>query len=318
MRILEFMSFNPSWFLTLPGILITSGVILLLIALILLLTSTKKEEEEEIASQEVESYKPIVEDELSVEPLEIKVPTVADAVAVAVADADVTPSMAVKNEEIVMPIKEEMTVEQPQINNVGILDIASNNVNVEKTENVETLVLNNEGLSENVGVLNINSNNLNQVNNVVEPATSNVTMDSIEENVVIKNAEEPVFNIPNIETTPVVDTIPSVSIYGGVNPTLDIHKSDFEPEKPVIYGGADPLENTAPIPTVPRQAYSASTPQVNVNPIPVPVTPTTEVKLVDPIAQPTEITPSAIVDTSINDTISAGSVSEEAIETLEI
>ena len=50
MKILEFMSFNPGWFLTLPGILITSGVILLLIALILLLTSAKKEEEEENVS----------------------------------------------------------------------------------------------------------------------------------------------------------------------------------------------------------------------------------------------------------------------------
>ena len=54
MKILEFMSFNPGWFLTLPGILITSGVILLLIALILLLTSAKKEEEERLAKEKAE------------------------------------------------------------------------------------------------------------------------------------------------------------------------------------------------------------------------------------------------------------------------
>lgn len=44
MKILEFMSFSPSWFLSLPGILITSGVVLLLVALIILLSSNKKDD----------------------------------------------------------------------------------------------------------------------------------------------------------------------------------------------------------------------------------------------------------------------------------
>ena len=64
MKILEFMSFNPGWFLTLPGILITSGVILLLIALILLLTSAKKEEEEEMGKKD-EPYKGMKEKYIS-------------------------------------------------------------------------------------------------------------------------------------------------------------------------------------------------------------------------------------------------------------
>lgn len=46
MKIIDFMSFSPDWFLTLPGMLITGGVVLLLIALIILLTSNKKNDNE--------------------------------------------------------------------------------------------------------------------------------------------------------------------------------------------------------------------------------------------------------------------------------
>ena len=74
MKILEFMSFNPGWFLTLPGILITSGVILLLIALILLLTSAKKEEEEENVSPVNSFTTPNVETPVAPEPVQINVP----------------------------------------------------------------------------------------------------------------------------------------------------------------------------------------------------------------------------------------------------
>ncbi len=304
MRILEFMSFNPSWFLTLPGILITSGVILLLIALILLLTSTKKEEEEEIASQEVESYKPIVEDGLSVEPLEIKVPTV----------ENVITSMPTMNEA---PIEEkeiavEPKVEQPQINTGGILD-AINNINTVNEVN-SNIDFNTEQASTSFqeGTLDINFDNIKPEGDIETPIL-NINEEKSEVVEEVPVAPE----IPNLEIPSTKEDMSSVSIYGGASPTLDIHKSDFEPEKPVIYGGADPLENTAPIPTVPRQAYSASTvsmPQVNANPIPVPAMPVTEAKLVDPIAQPTEVTPSAIVDNSINDTISASPV----VETLEL
>ena len=87
MKILEFMSFNPGWFLTLPGILITSGVILLLIALILLLTSAKKEEEEENVSPVNSFTTPNVETPVAPEPVQINVPE-------APAQEEIKPSIA--------------------------------------------------------------------------------------------------------------------------------------------------------------------------------------------------------------------------------
>lgn len=43
MNVLEFMSFDPSWFITVPGLLITGGVLLLLIALIVFVATSKKD-----------------------------------------------------------------------------------------------------------------------------------------------------------------------------------------------------------------------------------------------------------------------------------
>ena len=43
MNITEFMSFDLEWFTTVPGILITGGVVVLLIALILFIASNKND-----------------------------------------------------------------------------------------------------------------------------------------------------------------------------------------------------------------------------------------------------------------------------------
>lgn len=305
MKILEFMSFNPGWFLTLPGILITSGVILLLIALILLLTSAKKEEEEQQSSTTTTLTTNNVETVAQPEPIQVNVPS-----------APVEEKTVTIEQPTMQTIEERPTnqpVEQAPSNNmgVGILDIANNNIKPVVEEPVMPSKV------ETPGVLNINEGTVQQtkvqeeipsinINKVETPVVNN---ENVVPTIPIQEEIKPIINTEEIKPQP-------VSIYGGVSPTSDINKENLQPEKPVIYGGADPLENTAPIPTVAHPAYStvASTPQ------PMPATPSVvnEAKLVDPIATPEVITPTAVVDTTTNDTISAAPGAISDVETLEL
>lgn len=312
MKILEFMSFNPGWFLTLPGILITSGVILLLIALILLLTSAKKEEEEENVSPANNFTTTNVETPVAPEPVQINVPE-------APVQEEIKPPVV--EQPTIQPVQnivEPQMAQQPPIANMGagILDIANNNTKP-VVEEVATPVK-----VETPGILNIGES-------TVPVQTQPEEIPSININNVVPPAETPVINpTPVVNATPVVPQAPvqeevkkvittepvqPVSIYGGVSPTIDIKKENLQPEKTVIYGGADPLENTAPIPTVAHPAYST------VIPTPQPATPgVNEAKLVDPIATPEVVGGAAIVDTTTNDTIPATPHITQDVETLEL
>ena len=90
---------------------------------------------------------------------------------------------------------------------------------------------------------------------------------------------------------------------------MDLYKAEPATTKPVIYGGADPLENTAPIPKVESR--------IEPSPMPAPASINSEVKLVDPIATPEVIAPTAIVDNSVNDAVvdtsSVSSLIDEAV-----
>ena len=293
MKILEFMSFNPGWFLTLPGILITSGVILLLIALILLLTSAKKEEEEENVSPVNSFTTPNVETPAQEE---IK-PSIAEQPTIQPAQSNAEPQIAQHS-----PITSNI--------GAGILDIANNNTKPV----VEEVAMPTK--TETPGVLNIGES-------IVPEQTQSEEIPSININNVVPPAETPVVNATPVvpqapvqeEVKPVITTEPvqPVSIYGGVSPTIDLKKENLQQEKTVIYGGADPLENTAPIPTVAHPAYST------VIPTPQPVTPAVnEAKLVDPIATPEVVEEAAIVDTTTNDTIPATPHITQDVETLEL
>lgn len=306
MKILEFMSFNPGWFLTLPGILITSGVILLLIALILLLTSAKKEEEEENVSPANNFTTTNVETPVAPEPVQINVPE-------APVQEEIKPPVV--EQPTIQPVQnivEPQMAQQPPIANMGagILDIANNNTKP-VVEEVATPVK-----VETPGILNIGES-------TVPVQTQPEEIPSININNVVPPAETPVVNATPVvpqapvqeEVKPVITTEPvqPVSIYGGVSPTIDIKKENLQPEKTVIYGGADPLENTAPIPTVAHPAYST------VIPTPQPATPgVNEAKLVDPIATPEVVGGAAIVDTTTNDTIPATPHITQDVETLEL
>lgn len=277
-KILEFMSFNPSWFLTLPGILITSGVVLLLIALILLITSGNKETENTEKTQQ-----PQVASENAV-----------DAFA-QVAVPEVPLQTQVNNIPVTSVQPEQVNTISDVANNVDTLDIPQT---APVTSNVET-----QNIAE---VDSIPVSKVPEIE-IFEPEKSVATeptiplMQEVASDVnatpiinSIPNVTESISNI-NIEPQKVSEAKPTVSIYGGVSPTVDLYKAEPATTKPVIYGGADPLENTAPIPKVESR--------IEPSPMPAPASINSEVKLVDPIATPEVIAPTAIVDNSVNDTV---------------
>ena len=264
MKILEFMSFNPGWFLTPPGILITAGVILLLIALILLLSSGKKEEAVEESVAEPTTVANIEQPVVATEPVQVTVPQ--------------------------MP---EVNLQQPPVEPAAEFTSQSSPSIV--TEPVQPSVIENIPTAE---------------QSVVPQITPEVTEKpkiEIFEPKVENPVDMPVSNvIPTVEDAkveePVItpDVKPAVSIYGGVSPTVDLFKSQ-EGVKPIIYGGADPLENTAPIP------------KVDVTPVMPNVSEVTQI--IEPTLNQVPVTQTAVMDNSVTDTIPATPVVPEVPQT---
>ena len=204
MKILEYMSFDPSWLTTLPGILITGGVVLLLIALIILLASGKKDkdESENVDGQTSYSTFDSVQDAAvqqpvqQEEPVNIEVPTF---------EQPVSNVQAAPQVEIFEP------------------NVVNNNVKEPEPLNIEV------------------PNEPVQTDNSTVPGVLNI------------ETPQPTSDVAQVEIpqTPISQPEPEkkeVSIYGGVSPSVNLYNE--QPVKPVIYGGADPLENTAPIPKV--------------------------------------------------------------------
>lgn len=198
------MSFDPSWLTTLPGILITGGVVLLLIALIILLASGKKDkdESENVDGQTSYSTFDSVQDAAvqqpvqQEEPVNIEVPTF---------EQPVSNVQAAPQVEIFEP------------------NVVNNNVKEPEPLNIEV------------------PNEPVQTDNSTVPGVLNI------------ETPQPTSDVAQVEIpqTPISQPEPEkkeVSIYGGVSPSVNLYNE--QPVKPVIYGGADPLENTAPIPKV--------------------------------------------------------------------
>lgn len=302
MKILDFMSFNVEWFLTTQGMLITGGVLLLVIALVILLTSGKKDTDEDptaavssaaisndLGMNPVDSTQmvqpqmsipgvPTLDPIAPIEPASVNQfqPEVSQTVNLGMGIADVAPvstpvaeasmietdSMAVAEQPVVPPVLEINSIPEPQIPVEPMAPVT------EPTPVVP---------------------NISEFNIPDPIAVANENMNSVAESVV-----EPM--VQPISETP---QQPEVSIYGGVNPTQDIFKP-AETAKPVIYGGADPLENTGAIP------------KVEIAPIqeqPVP-----EVKVVDPIMPTQPVTQTAVVN---NDTVSTASAVSQ-VETVPV
>lgn len=294
MKILDFMSFNVEWFLTTQGMLITGGVLLLLIALIILLTSGKKEDDadptNDIASglavndlgvnatipspiEQPQVAIPTVPTLDPIAPVEsINEPEVSQSVNLGMGLADVAPMSQPVTESSVGIVEPTQTIEQqpvvPQVLEINSIPVQSQ-VPAQDIPTIEPVAA------------------------VVEPApvVTSISEFNIPDPIAVANANVNTTSSisPSIEQ-PVVQEVqqqPTVSIYGGVNPTQDIYKP-VETVKPIIYGGADPLENTGAIPKVEVDSIEQSVP---------------EVKVVEPVIQTPSISETAVVNNEQTATI---------------
>ena len=270
------IAFSTEWFLTIPGILITCGVILLIIALIMFIVgSTKGKKNKEMPK--VEAPVGAVQPQVQVQPVDNVQPVV---------QPESQENSFINNDAVAVsepmgPI-EEVTPVAPVIPEVPVVDVPQ--VAPVVTE-VETPV-------DSVSAVEIPT--------VVVPtpeASPVAEVTPIPEVPVINTEAIPTVNEPVVEV-PEVNNLEAtnVNIYGGVVPTVEGRPVQPVEETRPIYGGADPLEATQNLPKmdVHHEPYSGgSQPVAEVAPVvptPVEVTPipavvTPEV-VVTPVVEP--------------------------------
>lgn len=295
--------FNLSFFTTIPGMLITGGVLLLLIALIIFIATGSKKGKKNKKEEKVE-------------PAASETPTVENNVTAVDTTPEVAPSAPVNNmdsnptvvtNEVVSGAPEVQSVEAPVVESTPttqvveptpVTPVEPTNVptdipatpEVKPQEFVEPVV--NESpateptvatvepvqiVSEESKVEDINIPTDNPVN-VVDNSTPTEVSDSPA--IAIVNEE------PKEQEAKVVEE-ESKTIYGGVSPVIPKIEVAGEQHRP-IYGGANPLENTqsipitnrhvaeepATIPTITKAVEDTKTPEVENTTVAEPVIPT--------------------------------------------
>ena len=270
MNITEFMSFDLEWFTTLPGLLITGGVIVLLIALIIFIISNKKADknkEEEVASSDVATSDVSASAELNTpeqvaEVAPIVVPSIDNNMAAMPINTDPAPMGFNPGENGTytsrgsVNILGELPVEQPTSIPTPVVNTNDNVVVPTVAEPAQPVVN------------DFNVNNTMPSNNVVDfTAVANTPVEPIQSQVVeVPTVVTPVQEVAQPQVAPVAPVEPVVqqevqpTIYGGVNPINAVNNATAVNDvKPVIYGGANPLENTTTIPRMTNhEAYNAS------------------------------------------------------------
>ena len=270
MNITEFMSFDLEWFTTLPGILITGGVVVLLIALILFIASNKKDKNK---SQEVAPVENPVSTETQasmdtnidnnmmmgaaaqmINPME---PVNNNVIANSGMDINesfgVNPTEPVANDMPTIPVVETPTTvtysAQPASTNVVDFSTPAIEVpEVASVEPIEPVVNNNDVIPEVTPYAETVASNVNEQSMNVTPTYSEPVV----------TPAEPITPVVETPVTPVQE---QPVIYGGANPA-SVNQAPVQP-RPVIYGGANPLENTTTLPRMTsHQAYSASSSNV--------------------------------------------------------
>lgn len=258
---MNIMAIDLDWFLTIPGILISCGVLLLLIALIIFIVTSVKAKKEEKAKEEsvenvavdaVPAVDPVVPEAASVVP-EPSVSPVTPTVSVM---DDVQPATAPVVEEkapvIDMTPIEPVTpvAENPVVTNDNVLGIPP-------MEPIAPIAAVEEPAAPAVAPM------VEPVAPVVEPTP-------------VTNMEDTLSNLEMPEATNLEKT--SVSIYGGADPTIP---PITEPEHRPIYGGADPMEAT--------QSMRPIVEPTPVEPVVTPIIPEVtfeDTKAEDPVEEP--------------------------------
>lgn len=265
-------SFSLDWFMTIPGMLITGGVVFLIIALIIFIVTGNKKPK---TNKEVQAVQEASKQE-----------------AVATASQTVTPTPVVPtNNQVVTP--QPVVTPEPVVPATPVNSMAEKSVKEEVEPAVFTATLPqdvtpqptfNSQVSNPVGqsIPVVNPTVTENVNMVVPPVVSTQT----------QVVQTPV--VPTIEQTPIVNqpVTPEITvkeekkevmqtpsfdmprpIYGGVSPVVPTvsHEEEHRP----IYGGANPLENTQSVPIVPPRPVATKEVKVDVPTVEIPAVPVT-------------------------------------------
>ncbi len=289
------IKFNINWFTTLPGMLISGGVLLLLIALILFVKSGKggKAAKENVVSTDVapnfnsaDMNAGLVIDQnvnnnigsnqvempaaepIAVEPVQPEVTPVevtpvtpempiAEPIAVEPVQPEVTPvEVAPVTPE--MPIAEPIAVEpvQPEVTPVAPEMPAAEPIAVEPVQPEATPVEVAPVTPEMPAAEPIAVEPVQPEVTPVEVAPVTPEMPVVEPAVYPESVTADV-DLEKTQTIPVVND--TNNAYGGVSPKVELNDT----ERHEIYGGANPLDKTQTIPTINEQVQNNNIPEIN-------------------------------------------------------
>ena len=261
-------NFDLSFFTSIPGLLITGGVLLLLIALIIFVaTGSKKGKKDKKEAESTDNTNTTV----------ATTPTVDMNVATEPVASAVTPT----NEAPTVENAPQIVVTTPEVQSepVSVVENGTPVVNEQNIQNsnetIEPNTIPNEVVSPQVempaqtiepNTTNANDNISVNTNPVVMPSEVNtVEQASVPNNTVAPSNQDDneVVNTPPITIVneePKEDTViePPKPIYGGIDPVIPKIEVEGNEHRP-IYGGANPLENTGAIPTINNNTVENST-----------------------------------------------------------
>ena len=237
-----------SWFGTIPGMLITGGILLLIIALIIFITTIGKKNKpvkNKAEEKSIEGAKEMVNESSQPSPVAVDpnaVPTaIPNTMPTTQPVADGMPNVAFATPtpvepEMAQPIQEAAPV-QPEMAQ-PMPDVAP--VQPEIAQTVQEVAPVQPEMTQTVPDVAPVQPEMTQQMPEVTPVQPEVAQPMPE--VTPVESEMPQV-VPNVVSEPINQT---VSIYGGVSPS--VAKSDIvDTEQHQIYGGANPLENTQSI-----------------------------------------------------------------------
>jgi len=316
MNITEFMSFDLEWFTTLPGMLITGGVVILLIALIIFIVSNKKTDkkiEEEMPKVENVDVTNVASNEV---PTELPQTPVAEMAAPVVVPTVPEVTEVPNNNSYTSSGSVNILGSIPEVNPIPQVDNTIVGANVENTvNNTPANVIDFSSVTPVVNEPTVVSPvqpatmSVEPVQPVVQDFTqfNNPTVEQPQEVPVVNTPvveqpqEMPVVNSPVIEQ-PVVEAKPM--IYGGANPINTVDVAPVTEAKPVIYGGANPLENTTTFPRITNnEAYSASTNIYPSEPVVTESAPVVPTPVEQPVVPEFTVNPAPAVEPVVQETI---------------
>lgn len=297
------MNFDLSWFKTVPGLLITCGVVLLIIALIIFIVTSKNNKN---AKKEAQDNNPKGEDTTpkdNVQPVSdgVSSETVAAVNTDAGANTSVETPIEVETVSSAPVVEDTPAISSPVVNNptVDAYQAMANNAAILNDNYVQEPVA---PVSQSVEPIEVAPEVTPVMNSVTAPATPVEVAPILDTPVVQPEVSAPInpeVISPSVDAipTPVAPTVSSVSneqhaIYGGVSQILPNDMSiNTGSSNHQIYGGANPLENTQSLPIMGNTQPEMSTAPVSVAPEVAPVVPDIPSVNATPIIPNVSVTP---------------------------